>query len=41
MAIHAYHVIMHRGVCHVIPDFTVLIKKKMKNARCLVGIQKK
>lgn len=30
MAIHAYHVIISRGVCHVIPNFTVLILRKEK-----------
>lgn len=28
MAIHAYHVIIPRGVCQVIPNFTVLILRK-------------
>lgn len=28
MAIHAYHVIIPRGVCHVIPNFTVFILRK-------------
>lgn len=37
MAFHRYHVIVTRGVCHVIPDFTVLIKKKNKRKGKMSG----
>lgn len=33
MVFYKYHVIVPRGVCHVIPDFTVLIKKKIKKRK--------
>lgn len=33
MAFHKYHVIVPRGVCNVIPDFTVLIQKNKKKGK--------